>query len=583
MRAELPAISFLCVAALVLVAPVFVSSRNIPVSSLAAWLICCNVIHGVNTLAWAGNDAIHIPVWCDIVTRVLLAAQFALPGSALALVLKLRRCALGRETIRRVSTLTTDLILCLVLPIVCILLHIIVQPHRFDVATNFGCTASIHTSSLSIIFMWIPPLVLCVATFISAVLAIRARLDSGLFFFSHMQDAPRVSPLAFIRPLAISVFIGLVSFSTTIYSMAAHLVSVGGLQPWAVESWNDVHRQMSRVFTIPASSRLDLNRIEVEWWVIPVCTLILVAMTGLAFFSGIRDEQSTIHGALPSWFRQMVLRKSSNDPFGKMEGLSGQTLYSSLSSPMSLHEMKSGLEDTWRTAAPAKVKLAPLSIPEAASQSTLAVSDQDDPFVRSTLTYIESPTGREALGLPLAPLPVAYQPGQRSGSASPPIAPARTPSPPKEAGHKVAAPRPSSLLSGPWPLPPSTIPASPRTPSPKTPITISPPSPTPDPALAPSATAERPDSVASFATSFASSMISIGSLVYDEAYGAPFQDSATGSVGPGLAVPQHIRKVRSRDVLQLPRSLSVGSRARRNGSDGGLSGGIYMTVVKETD
>lgn len=66
MRAELPAISFLCVAALVLVAPVFASSRNIPVLSLAAWLLCCNVIHGVNTLVWAGNDAIHVPAWCDI-------------------------------------------------------------------------------------------------------------------------------------------------------------------------------------------------------------------------------------------------------------------------------------------------------------------------------------------------------------------------------------------------------------------------------------------------------------------------------------------------------------------------------------
>lgn len=66
MRAELPTVSFLGVAALVLVAPVVASSRNIPVLSLAAWLLCCNVIHGVNTIVWAGNNAVHVPAWCDI-------------------------------------------------------------------------------------------------------------------------------------------------------------------------------------------------------------------------------------------------------------------------------------------------------------------------------------------------------------------------------------------------------------------------------------------------------------------------------------------------------------------------------------
>ena len=66
MRAELPTVSFLGVAALVLVAPVVASSRNIPVLSLAAWLLCCNVIQGVNTIVWAGNNAVHVPAWCDI-------------------------------------------------------------------------------------------------------------------------------------------------------------------------------------------------------------------------------------------------------------------------------------------------------------------------------------------------------------------------------------------------------------------------------------------------------------------------------------------------------------------------------------
>ncbi|KAI0632775.1 STE3-domain-containing protein [Trametes polyzona] len=583
MRAELPAISFLCVAALVLVAPIFVSSRNIPVLSLAAWLVCCNIIHAVNALVWAGNNNVHIPAWCDIVTRVLLASQLAMPGSALALVLKLRRCALGQETIRKVPTLTTDLMLCLILPIVYVIIHIIVQPHRFDLTTDFGCSASIHTSLLSIIFIWIPPMLLCILTVLYAVLAVRARLDSGFFFFSHMQDAPRVSALTFVRPLVISISIALVSFSVTLFSMSANLIFVGGLQPWAVETWNQVHAEMSQVFVIPATSRLDLQRIEVEWWIVPAYTLVFVTMTALALVSDIRDTRTGTYGVLPSWFRRTVLRRGPGSSFAQAKGLSGQTLCSTPPSPASTYEMKSGWDDTWRPAAPAKVKLAPLTIPDAPPRTTIAVSDQDDPFVQSTLTYIESPTGREALGLPPLP-PALYHPDQRSRSVSPPSAPTRSPSPAKEETRRVAPPRPVSFVSGPWPLPPSTIPASPRTPSPKAPVVVSPPS--PDPALpGPShvhTASSRPESVASFATSLASSTISVGSFVLEDPYAAPFQDSASGPAGPGLAVPKHIRKIRSRDGL-LPRSLSASSRGRRNGSDGGLSGGIYMTVVKETD
>ncbi|KAJ8456856.1 hypothetical protein ONZ51_g11877 [Trametes cubensis] len=368
MRAELPTVSFLGVAALVLVAPVVASSRNIPVLSLAAWLLCCNVIHGVNTIVWAGNNAVHVPAWCDIVTRILLAAQIAIPGSALALVLKLRRCALGQETTRRTSTLTPDLLLCFAVPVAYIILHIIVQPHRFDITTDFGCVASIHTSTISIVFIWVPPLIVCLTTFGYTFLAIRARLASGLFFFSHMQDAPRVSVLAFIRPLIISVSICLVSLSVTIFSMAAHLISIGGLQKWTEETWSEVHAEMSQIFVVPASSSLILKSVEAEWWVIPTYTLVFVAMTALALVSGIHADRLKPSGVLPQWFRNSFRWNSSGDAFAQTKGLSGQTLCSSPSSPTSMYEMKSaGWHDTLRPAAPAKVKLSPLVIPAAPS------------------------------------------------------------------------------------------------------------------------------------------------------------------------------------------------------------------------
>lgn len=68
MRTDLPVVSFLCVGFLLLLSPVFLHSRNVAVISLAVWLLCTNIIQGVNSIVWSGNDAVHVPAWCDIGT-----------------------------------------------------------------------------------------------------------------------------------------------------------------------------------------------------------------------------------------------------------------------------------------------------------------------------------------------------------------------------------------------------------------------------------------------------------------------------------------------------------------------------------
>ncbi|CDO68091.1 hypothetical protein BN946_scf184788.g22 [Trametes cinnabarina] len=287
-----------------------------------------------------------------------------------------------------------------------------------------------------------------------------------------MQDAPRMSALAFIRPLVISVSISLISMSTTIFSVTAHLVSVGGLQAWATESWAQVHAETSQVFVIPATSRIILQSLAADWWAVPAYTFVFVSMTGLAL---IHPEGSKTYGSVRRWLRRVILRRASEDALAHAKSFGGQTLCSSPSSPTSMYEMKAGWEDTWRLSAPAKVKLPPLTIPAGPSETTIAGSnpEQDDTFARSTMRYVESPTGREALGLPPMP-PAIYHPAQRGGSVSPPVTLPRSPSPPKSRiaprdEDEAPSARPDSMIlsAGAWPRPPSTIPTSPRTPSPE--------------------------------------------------------------------------------------------------------------------
>ena len=111
-------------------------------------------------------------------------------------------------------------------------------------------------------------------------------------------------------------------------------------------------------------------------------------------------------------------------------------------------------------------------------------------------------------------------------------------------------------------------------------IAIQPPSPAPSVHDHTPSSAARPPSVMSATPSFALSAMTYGSFFDDsDTRDAPFQEHlADLALRPELAVPKHLQRMRSRDVL--PRSFSPSLR-RRDGSDG-FAGGIYMTVVKET-
>ena len=40
--------------------------QYLPSFSLALWLLLANIIYGVDSLIWAGDAFIRVPIWCDI-------------------------------------------------------------------------------------------------------------------------------------------------------------------------------------------------------------------------------------------------------------------------------------------------------------------------------------------------------------------------------------------------------------------------------------------------------------------------------------------------------------------------------------
>ena len=56
-------------------------------------------------------------------TRVLLASQLALPGCALAMARRLRRCAIGQEVSQKAYTFMQDLTFTLIIPVLYLILR----------------------------------------------------------------------------------------------------------------------------------------------------------------------------------------------------------------------------------------------------------------------------------------------------------------------------------------------------------------------------------------------------------------------------------------------------------------------------
>ncbi|KAI0060068.1 STE3-domain-containing protein [Artomyces pyxidatus] len=121
MRAELPLFSFLSLALLLLILPGQLKSNTIPAVSVIAWLFICNIIHGVNSILWADNVALHAPAWCDLATVLLLGAMVAVPGAFLCISRQLdlitTRTESGLKPSQRYRKLF-EISMCIFLPVV---------------------------------------------------------------------------------------------------------------------------------------------------------------------------------------------------------------------------------------------------------------------------------------------------------------------------------------------------------------------------------------------------------------------------------------------------------------------------------
>lgn len=75
MSAGQSAVSFLCAAVLMMFIVVRRVRENVAKLALVAWLLGCNLVHGINAAIWSSNADPKAFGWCDVGTIFLEAPQ----------------------------------------------------------------------------------------------------------------------------------------------------------------------------------------------------------------------------------------------------------------------------------------------------------------------------------------------------------------------------------------------------------------------------------------------------------------------------------------------------------------------------
>ncbi|KAG9050519.1 a-factor receptor [Tulasnella sp. UAMH 9824] len=265
-------------------------SGNVGTILYIVWTFVGNLNYLVNSIAWAGN--LHNPpwFWCDLSTALIIALNVAIPTSSLLITHRLYSIA----TIRQVNISKSDtrrtkyieIAVGLGFPILAVIFRVVVQGHRFDIIENVGCWPSVYVTPVTIPMVFLPPILINIASTVYASLAIRAFLKQRKQFSDVLASANSGLTIGrYFRLMALAATEIICSTPTSIYNMATNLQI---LHPWI--SWADTHLNFNRVEFMPFAWFKLYPRgwilINISRYSLPVGALIFFVYLGMSGESG---------------------------------------------------------------------------------------------------------------------------------------------------------------------------------------------------------------------------------------------------------------------------------------------------------
>jgi pheromone a factor receptor len=254
-------------------------NRNTGAASIMFWLLLLNFQSFLNGIIWPTDDIYNWwggAIYCDIDIRLALGGTLGVPAAALCITRDLARALdtnrpRGTSDAQKRWKLIGDLALCFGLPLYAMAIYYVVQPVRYYIFSIQGCWPPIDASWVSIVLLFMWPLILSVASgYYACLILIRIyiyRRDFGRLLSSASTTRSRFIRLLIVSLLALCCFLPL-----EIYNLTS---VVPDLHPY---SWVWTHNEWNNAALVPTQGHVQL------WvgWVWIACGYTTFAFFGLA-------------------------------------------------------------------------------------------------------------------------------------------------------------------------------------------------------------------------------------------------------------------------------------------------------------
>ncbi|KAF8884497.1 STE3-like pheromone receptor [Infundibulicybe gibba] len=264
-----------------------IQAWNAGTCAFMAWTAVLCLIEFINSIIWSGNVNNVAPIWCDISTKLAVGASVGIPAATLCIsrrlysITSVQAASMTHKDKQRI--VIQDICIAVGIPILIMILHVVVQAHRFDILEDIGCVPVIYNTlpAYFLYYMW--PVALGLASFIYSGLTLRSFWQRRIQFNQLASSNSSMNTSRYVRLMLLALVDMMFTVPLGIYTIYIGTKGVG-LAPWI--SWEDTHFNFARVKLVPAlfwrSDPAFQTSVELTRWLPVFCAFLFFGLFGFA-------------------------------------------------------------------------------------------------------------------------------------------------------------------------------------------------------------------------------------------------------------------------------------------------------------
>ncbi|KAI6041179.1 STE3-domain-containing protein [Pisolithus marmoratus] len=199
------------------------------------------------------ENCIPCTVWCDISSKFMIGATVALPAASLCINRRLYHIvsvdAVTKTRAEKLRDVLGDLAIGLGIPVLEMILHYIVQGHRFNIFEEIGCYPATYNTPPAYALVWCWPVAIGVISAVYCLCTIRELALRRAQFKELLSANRNMSSSRYFRLMGLAAIEVLGTIPIGAYIIYLN-VTISPIQSWI--SWANTHYDFSRVAQYPS-------------------------------------------------------------------------------------------------------------------------------------------------------------------------------------------------------------------------------------------------------------------------------------------------------------------------------------------